>query len=215
MTSTPGRLLVLEGIDGCGKTTQWQHLAAWLPTSGLMPPGAQLVQTREPGGTALGRALRELLLHPPEACAPQPLAELLLYAADRAQHVAQCIQPALDRGDWVLSDRFTGSTLAYQGYGRQLEQDLIRQLATIATGGLTADLTLWLSLPVAISLQRRGKRQDDRMEAAGGAFLERVAAGFAAEAVAQGWVTIDACQPAAQVSLDLESTLRDQARAWL
>jgi dTMP kinase len=115
----------------------------------------------------------------------------------------------------VLSDRFTGSTLAYQGYGRQLDQDLIRQLATIATGGLTADLTLWLSLPVAISLQRRGKRQDDRMEAAGGAFLERVAAGFAAEAVAQGWVMIDASQPAAQVSLDLESTLRDQARAWL
>ena len=215
MTSTRGRLLVLEGIDGCGKTTQWQHLAAWLPTSGLMPPGAQLVQTREPGGTALGRALRELLLHPPEVCEPQPLSELLLYAADRAQHVAECIQPALDRGDWVLSDRFTGSTLAYQGYGRQLDQDLIRQLATIATGGLTADLTLWLSLPVAISLQRRGERQDDRMEAAGGAFLERVAAGFAAEAVAQGWVTIDACQPAAQVSLDLESTLRDQARAWL
>ena len=156
MSIQRGRLLVLEGIDGCGKTTQMAHLAAWLPVSGLMPSTARLIQTREPGGTALGQALRELLLHPPEAAAPEAVAELLLYAADRAQHVAQVIRPALERGDWVLSDRFTGSTMAYQGFGRQLDQALIRQLALIATGGLTPDLTVWLSLPVAVSVERRG-----------------------------------------------------------
>ena len=85
---------MLEGIDGCGKTTQLHQLAAWLPQSGLMPPGAELVLTREPGGTPLGQALRQLLLHPPEQAAPGERAELLLYAADRAQHVQGCIEPA-------------------------------------------------------------------------------------------------------------------------
>ena len=108
-----GRFVVLEGIDGCGKTTQLQALADWLPRSGLMPPQATLVVTREPGGTPLGRSLRQLLLHPPEGAAPGERAELLLYAADRAQHVEACIAPALARGDWVLSDRFSGSTAAY------------------------------------------------------------------------------------------------------
>ena len=84
-----GRFLVLEGIDGCGKTTQLKQLSQWLPVSGLMPAGATLHLTREPGGTPLGQALRELLLHPPQASAPSPTAELLLYAADRAQHVEQ------------------------------------------------------------------------------------------------------------------------------
>jgi dTMP kinase len=112
-----GCFLVLEGIDGCGKTTQLERLRAWLPSSGLMPPGAELVVTREPGGTGLGLALRQLLLHPPGDAAPGSTAELLLYAADRAQHVQQCIAPALAAGHWVLSDRFSGSTAAYQGHG--------------------------------------------------------------------------------------------------
>ncbi len=110
-----GRFLVLEGIDGCGKTTQRQALADWLPGSGLMPQGASLHLTREPGGSALGVALRELLLHPPGDLAPCAEAELLLYAADRAQHVRQCIEPALAAGDWVLSDRFSGSTPRLSG----------------------------------------------------------------------------------------------------
>jgi dTMP kinase len=105
-----GRFLVLEGIDGCGKTTQLERLQAWLPESGLMPAGAGLLVTREPGGTALGLALRQLLLHPPGEAAPGTTAELLLYAADRAQHVQQRIEPALASGAWVLSDRFSGST---------------------------------------------------------------------------------------------------------
>lgn len=214
MTIQRGRLLVLEGIDGCGKTTQMAHLADWLPTSGLMPSTARLIQTREPGGTALGQALRELLLHPPEAAGPEPVAELLLYAADRAQHVAQVIRPALQRGDWVLSDRFTGSTMAYQGFGRQLDQALIHQLASIATGGLTPDLTIWLSLPVAVGVARRGERRADRIEAAGLAFLQRVADGFAAQAAAQGWLEVRADRPLAQVCEALELLLRQQSRGW-
>lgn len=190
-----GRFVVLEGIDGCGKTTQLQALRQWLPASGLMAPGSQLLVTREPGGTPLGFALRQLLLHPPGEAAPEPTAELLLYAADRAQHVEHTIRPALERGDWVLSDRFAGSTAAYQGYGRGLPLALIEQLEAIATGGLTADLTLWLDLPLAESLRRRGDRPADRMEASGQAFLQRVADGFAVLAQQRGWQRLDASQP--------------------
>ncbi|MEB3185106.1 MAG: dTMP kinase [Cyanobacteriota bacterium] len=190
-----GRFVVLEGIDGSGKTSQIQALAAWLPGSGLLPPGAEVRTTREPGGTPLGLALRQLLLHPPGEAAPVSAAELLLYAADRAQHVQQCIQPALAAGHWVLSDRFSGSTAAYQGHGRGLSLALIRQLEAIATNGLTPDLTLWLALPLAESLCRRGDRPSDRIESAGEAFLQRVAAGFAVEAAERGWRRINAHQP--------------------
>ena len=148
-----GRFIVLEGIDGCGKTTQLDHLVRWLPTSGLMPDGAGVLRTREPGGTAFGQALRELLLHPAADVAPAPTAELLLYAADRSQHVETLIRPALERGDWVISDRFSGSTLAYQGYGRGLNRLVIDQLEQIATGGLQPDLTLLLELPLEDSLE--------------------------------------------------------------
>jgi dTMP kinase len=195
-----GRFVVLDGIDGCGKSTQHEALSAWLPGSGLMAPGAELLLTREPGGTALGQALRQLLLHPPGAAAPQATAELLLYAADRAQHVEQVIRPALAAGHWVLSDRFSGSTAAYQGYGRGLPLPLIEQLEQIATGGLQPDLTLWLAVPLAVSLQRRGHRPADRIEASGEAFLARVAVGFAELAELHGWQRIDADQPAAQVT---------------
>ncbi|MFZ0409322.1 MAG: dTMP kinase [Cyanobium sp.] len=195
-----GRFLVLEGIDGCGKTTQLDALRQWLPGSGLMPPGSRLVVSREPGGTALGQALRSLLLHPPEAASPGPTAELLLYAADRAQHVEATILPALEAGDWVLCDRFTGSTAAYQGYGRGLSLDLIEQLEAIATGGLRADLTLWLDLPLEQSLQRRQGRAADRIEASGAAFLARVAAGFGQLAERRGWLRLDASAPLPQVT---------------
>ena len=189
MTTMKGRLLVLEGIDGCGKTTQLQQLSSWLPKSGLMPHESQLVVTREPGGTALGASLRQLLLHPPQDADPGPTAELLLYAADRAQHVDRVIQPALERGDWVLSDRFTGSTMAYQGYGRGLDRELITDLKRIATRGLSPDMTVWLDIPLALSVQRRGSREEDRIEAEGLAFLERVSKGFTAMAQARGWVS--------------------------
>ncbi|MFM7675485.1 MAG: dTMP kinase [Synechococcus sp.] len=205
-----GRFLVLEGIDGCGKTTQRQALADWLPGSGLMPPGASLRLTREPGGSPLGLALRELLLHPPGDLAPCPEAELLLYAADRAQHVRQCIEPALAAGHWVLSDRFSGSTTAYQGHGRGLPLDTILTLEHIATGGLVPDLTLWLDLPLEESLRRRGHRPADRIEAAGEAFLGRVQAGFAQLAAERHWRRIEASAAPDAVSEACRRALRQQ-----
>ena len=208
-----GRFLVLEGIDGCGKTTQIQHLRQWLPSSGLMPAGAELVVTREPGGTELGRGLRGLLLHPPGAAAPCSTAELLLYAADRAQHVQEQIRPALEAGHWVLSDRFSGSTAAYQGYGRGLSLPLIEQLSLIACRGLQPDLTLLLDVPLAESLRRRGHRPADRIEASGDAFLARVCAGFVALAAQPGWQRLDGTQPADQVSAALQAAITQCCRA--
>lgn len=208
-----GRFVVLEGIDGCGKSTQLQRLAAWLPGSGLLAPGVRVVVTREPGGTPLGQALRQLLLHPPDGAAPLSSAELLLYAADRAQHVEQLIKPALAAGHWVLSDRFSGSTAAYQGYGRGLDLALIGQLEAIATAGLQPDLTLWLALPLAESLRRRGGRAPDRIEAGGDVFLGRVAAGFAELAAARGWSRIDASASPEQVATACQAALQTLAGA--
>jgi len=202
-----GRFLVLEGIDGCGKTTQIERLRRWLPQSGLLPAGAQLLVTREPGGTPLGQALRQQLLHPPGDGAPCSTAELLLYAADRAQHVQERIRPALEAGHWVLCDRFSGSTAAYQGYGRGLSLELIDQLTLVATGGLQPDLTVLLEIPLQESLRRRGHRDADRIEAAGEAFLARVCAGFVALAVQGGWRRVDACQSPDQVTAALQAAL--------
>lgn len=207
---TRGRLIVLDGLDGCGKTTQRSALAAWLPTSGLMPEGAGLICTREPGGTVFGQALRELLLHARGDQAPVPNAELLLYAADRAQHIENTIRPAMDRGDWVLSDRFSGSTLAYQGHGRGLDLSLINQLEQIATGGLTPDLTLWLHLSVEDSIRRRRGECDDRIEMEGQAFLARVAEGFSVVAAQRNWYTVEAAQPPAAVTRCLQQCIKEQ-----
>ena len=206
-----GRFLVLEGIDGCGKTTQLRDLADWLPDSGLIPHGATLHCTREPGGSPLGQALRELLLNPPQEAAPAPTAELLLYAADRAQHLEQVIRPALDRGDWVLSDRFSGSTLAYQGYGRGLDLQTIVDLERIATAGISPDITFWLDLPLQESLRRRGARADDRIEAEGEAFLARVAKGFQRLSAERSWSAVAADKSADQV----QQVIRTQLMDWL
>ena len=214
MTTRKGRLLVLEGIDGCGKTTQLQQLSSWLPKSGLIPHESQLVVTREPGGTALGASLRQLLLHPPQDAEPGPTAELLLYAADRAQHVDRVIQPALERGDWVLSDRFTGSTMAYQGYGRGLDRELITDLERIATRGLSPDMTVWLDIPLALSVQRRGSREEDLIEAEGVAFLERVSKGFSDMAKARGWVSVVADRPLLEVAEAIQTALLSRAAVW-
>ena len=156
------------------------------------------------------QALRQLLLHPPDGTAPCPSAELLLYAADRAQHVETVIRPALTAGEWVLSDRFTGSTAAYQGDGRGLPTLRIAELERIATGGLAPDLTLWLDLPLAESLRRRGHRPADRIEASGEAFLARVAEGFARLARERGWRHVDASQTPEQVAAACCALLRQQ-----
>jgi dTMP kinase len=199
-TPARGRFIVLEGIDGCGKTTQLDALREWLPGSGLLHPGARVVVSREPGGTALGQALRELLLHPPGEAAPVPRAELLLYAADRAQHVETVLRPALERGDWVLCDRFTGSTAAYQGYGRGWDAPLLRTLETLTTNGLQADLTLWLDVSLVDSCWRRREQLADRLEREGVAFLARVADGFKRLAEIHDWVRIDAGKSVAAVT---------------
>jgi dTMP kinase len=190
--ATRGCFVVLEGIDGSGKTTQMEALSAWLPRSGLLPRAANVVLTREPGGTAFGGALRELLLHPPANQVPGERAELLLYAADRAQHVVERILPALNAGHWVLSDRYSGSTEAYQGHGRGLSLEAIRQLETFATAGLQPALTLWLDVPLQEALLRREHRGNDRIEAEGEAFLQRVQEGFALLAQRPGWCRVEA-----------------------
>ena len=179
---TRGRLLVLEGGEGCGKSTQASILADRL--------GAVL--TREPGATEVGERIRALVLDPASADL-DARAEALLLAAARAQHVAEVIRPALEEGRHVVSDRFTGSLLAYQGYGRGLPLDDLRSLSDFATGGLDADLVVLLDLPPAVAAERRGA-QPDRMEAAGDAFHERVRHGFAALAGAEPgrWAVVDA-----------------------
>ena len=210
MTTQPGdhagRFLVIEGIDGAGKSTQVDYLRHWLPVSGLMPPGADLVVTQEPGGTDVGQRLRTILLDP-QVDLP-PLSELMLFAADRAHHVATVVRPSLERGSWVLSDRFCGSTVAYQGYGRGLDHALIQQLETIATGGLTADLTLWLDLPLEQVHTRQALCLEDRIEDGGQAFLERVQRGFAAVARERGWQRIAADASCEEVSAALEAACR-------
>ena len=204
-----GKFIVLEGIDGSGKTTQLEALAAWLPISGLMPPGAELVTTRAPGGTALGQRLRELLLDPPSGAAPCLIAELMLFAADIAQLVAEVIEPALAAGNWVLCDRFTASTVAYQGYGRGNNLEVIQKITRLATGGLEPDLTLWLSLPLAAALRRRSHRPADCIEAAGGVPLRQVASGYSCQyIISADWGCITANQPAEIVTQECQQALR-------
>ena len=111
-----GKFIVIEGIDGSGKTTQINQLSQWINRNNLIPESNQLVITREPGGTQLGKSIRSLLLDTSIETSLDSITELLLYAADRAQHVNEIIRPSLDKGDWVISDRFCGSSLDYQGY---------------------------------------------------------------------------------------------------
>jgi dTMP kinase len=177
-----GRFIVLEGGAAAGKSTQAALLAERL--------GAVL--TREPGGTVVGEALRGLLLDLPLAFVPK--AEALLMLADRTQHVAEVIDPALARGRDVVCDRYSASTLAYQGYGRGLGVGDLRGLNEWATGGRSPDVVVLLDLPADVARQRRGSSSLDRIEAAGEAFLERVQSGFRQMAAADPvrWRVVDA-----------------------
>jgi dTMP kinase len=188
--TTRGRFIVLEGGEGSGKSTQAALLAEHL--------GADL--TREPGGTALGERLRELLLAT-EIGEITPRAELLLMAAARAQHVRERIAPALGSGRDVVCDRFVGSTLAYQGYGRGLPLEDVLVANELATDGLRPDLTVLLDLPVEVAAARLSG-VTDRIEGAGVEFHRQVFAGFRSLAAADsaGWIVIDATPPAHEVA---------------
>ncbi|MBD2615114.1 dTMP kinase [Nostoc punctiforme FACHB-252] len=173
-----GKLIVFEGVEGCGKTSQIQLCCQWLESLGI-----SVVVTREPGGTELGLDLRRLLLEKSEDKPVGEVTELLLYAADRSQHVEQELKPNLAVGKYVLCDRYTDSTIAYQGYGRGLNMDLINQLNYIATGGLESDLTIWLDVDVEVGLSRKSKdvtlQSLDRIEQETIAFHHRVQQGYA------------------------------------
>ena len=207
-----GTFIVLEGIDGCGKSTQLNELANWLPLSGLMPNDANLHITREPGGTKLGIALRDILLNTSGIDAPETITELLLYAADRAQHVSQLIIPALNKGDWVLSDRFSASTIAYQGYGRKLNISLIKELEKIATQGISPNKTIWLNISVKESLRRRNKKLADRIEKEGETFLKEVSNGFNKLAQERKWIKINAEQITSLVQKEIQQELTTQLK---
>ena len=168
-----GAFITFEGIDGSGKSTQVRMLASVLRLRGM-----DVLQTREPGGTPLGARLREALLDAQEQV--DPLAELLLYAADRAQHVRAQLLPALAEGRIVLSDRYADATVAYQGAGRGFEPSLVAEVIALATGGLKPDLTLLFDLSVAESCERSHnrtgseKRSGDRLELENELFHSRV-----------------------------------------
>lgn len=198
-----GQFVTLEGVDGSGKSTVLSHLG-----QALAAQGYAVVLTREPGGTDIGRAIRAVLLDV-ESTGMSPLCEAMLYAADRAQHVAEVIRPALEAGNLVLCDRFTDSTIAYQSFGRGLERAWVEQLCEVAADGLVPDKTLLLDLPVEEGFRRLAHRratQDEgrreaRLDEETIAFHRRVYAGYRvlAEASPDRFVIVDASRPVEEV----------------
>lgn len=165
-----GLFITFEGTDGCGKTTQIERLKEFFEAQ-----GRKVVLTREPGAKGLGIKLREILLNYDGEVSPN--CESFLFLADRAQHVDILIKPAIERGEIVLCDRHTDSTVAYQGYGRGLDLNQIKMLNEIATSGLKPDITFVFDIDTATAQQRVGKTKD-RMESAGLEFFERVRKGY-------------------------------------
>ncbi|MBJ6750540.1 dTMP kinase [Geomonas anaerohicana] len=189
-----GFFITFEGVEGCGKTTQLRLLKERLETD-----GEKVIATREPGGCPIADQMRAILLDAGNS-AITPLAELLLYAAARAQHVQEVIVPALERGETVLCDRFTDATVAYQGHGRELDLDVIRQLNALATGGVQPDLTVLIDCPVQVGLSRALSRieatsgaREERFELESVRFHERVREGYLslARAFPERFVVVD------------------------
>lgn len=208
-----GKLIVFEGVEGGGKTTQMQRIQLWLQTV----TDAPVVMTREPGGTLLGQELRRLLLEYQGEEPIQDRAELLMYAADRAQHVEGFLKPLLYQGTIILCDRYTDSTIAYQGYGRGLDLSLIEQLNQISTQGLESDLTLWLDVDVELGLARtRNRGKMDRMEQANLEFHQRVKQGFQrlAESYPERIVTIDGTLKVDEVTEKIQWVLSQKLIEW-
>lgn len=198
------RLVTLEGGEGAGKSTVLSALAQVLHGQ-----GGEVVTTREPGGTPLAERIRELLLHPGHDDAPAADTELLLMFASRAQHVAGVVRPALARGAWVLSDRFTDASHAYQGGGRGVDAATIAMLESRFVG-LQPGLTLLLDVPVAVGRARaQGRAAPDRIEAEADGFFERVRGAYRDLAACQPrrFRVIDASQPAERVAADAVAAL--------
>ncbi len=200
------RFITFEGIDGAGKSSHIEAVAERL--RGI---GNELVCTREPGGTELAEALRELVLH----ASMDAMTEALLVFGARRDHLQRVIRPALARGASVLCDRFTDATFAYQGAGRGFSLDLLRQLESWVQQGLEPDLTLWFDLDPAAAAERRAaaRGSDDRFEALDVAFFERVRAGYQArmDSAPQRFARIDASQPRDSVWRQI-TVLLDQRR---
>ena len=200
-----GRFVTFEGIDGAGKSTHLDAAAAWWRAR-----GAEVVQTREPGGTVLAERLRELLL----GSAMDGLTEALLVFAARRDHLRQVIEPALARGAVVLCDRFTDATFAYQGAGRGMDDGVLAVLEAWVQQGRQPDLTLWFDLPAEEAARRRAAaRAADRFEQEDLAFFARVRSGYAARCAAapQRFRRVDAAQPREAVWAEVEAALRQAA----
>ncbi len=213
----PGLFITFEGGEGSGKTTQVNALLAHLRAA-----GRDAIETRDPGGTAIGKQIRGLLLDRGNA-QMAAAAELFLYEASRAQVVHEVIRPALAEGRIVLCDRFSDSTLAYQGYGRGLDLDLIARLNALATGGLRPDLTFLLDLDPAVGLARVAQRamspqeRHDRIEGEVLGFHQRVRAGYRAVATAdpERIIVLDASLDATEIERDIRRRIEGLLREVL
>ena len=205
-----GRLISLEGGEGAGKSTVMAAIEDWLRERGV-----SVLRTREPGGTALGERIRELLLGSRDSMAANT--ELLLMFAARAELVEHLIRPALARGEWVLTDRFTDASFAYQGGGRGIDGGFIADLER-RVAGLRPHLSLLLDVDVAVGLGRARSRggEPDRIESESEAFFQRVRAAYRARAAAepQRWRVVDAGQPVEQVVQDVQAALAEEWQRW-
>ncbi|WP_306232551.1 dTMP kinase [Agrococcus beijingensis] len=206
-----GAFITLEGGDGSGKSTQAALLGDWLEAQ-----GRTVVRTREPGGTALGVEIRRLVQHTEGHVAPR--AEALLYAADRAHHVATLVRPALERGEVVVQDRYLDSSVAYQGAGRELDGQQIRDLSLWAADGLLPHLTLLLDIEPAAGRARMAARADavyDRLEETGLDFAERVRAAYLglAQAEPERFAVVDASGTPDEVHASVVSHVRAMLEA--
>jgi dTMP kinase len=204
-----GLFITFEGPEGSGKTTQMHLLAQYLQEQGYEP-----LITREPGGTPIGDRVRAILLDPAhEEMAPST--EFLLFSAARAQHVRQVIAPHLAQNGIVLCDRFADSSLAYQGYGYELDLEAVLSITEFATDGLVPDLSFYLNLPVEIGLRRKvGGAGDDwnRMEQKGIDYHQRVRAGYLAMTARDPdrWVVVDATESLSEIQAAIQRTIEDR-----
>ena len=204
MTVVRGKFVTFEGIDGAGKTTHLEWFRERL--SARVPAGASVVMTREPGGTSLGEALREILLHEPMHLETEAL---LMFAA-RREHIAKVIEPALARGDWVLCDRFTDATFAYQGGGRGLALDKLDTLERWVQAGLEPDLTVLFDVPTQTASARRGAaREPDKFERESDGFFNRTRDEYLRRAAAapHRFAIMDATQSIDHIRKQLEEVV--------